>query len=101
MCVCVCVFSVGMTFSLHFVFYVISYISALGANRRVQYAVQRYETVGRPSLCLSVRPSRHPATASRCGGFAAVGQAARRYRSIAARPALSSKCEQCVTLNLL
>jgi len=28
-------------------------------------------------------------------GFAAVGPATRRYRSIAARPALSSKCGQC------
>jgi len=43
----------------------------------------------RASVCVSVRPSH------RCGGFAAVGPAARRYRSIAARPALSSKCEQC------
>ena len=44
-----------------------------------------YETDERPSVCPS----------HRCGGFAAVGPAARRYRSIAARPALSSKCEQC------
>ena len=36
----------------------------------------------RPSVCLS-----HPAVAHRCCGFAAVGPAARRYRSIAARPA--------------
>jgi len=38
----------------------------------------------------SVRPSArlfHPATARRCCGFAAVGSAARAYRSIAARPA--------------
>jgi len=38
---------------------------------------------------LSVRLS-HPAAARRCCGFAAVGPAARRYRSIAARPAVSS-----------
>ena len=44
-----------------------------------------------PSLCLS----HHSANARRCGGFAAVRPAVRRYRSIAARPALSSKCEQC------
>ena len=52
-----------------------------------------YETVGRPSVrlsvCLSVRVWRHTASARRCGGFAAVGPAASRYRSIAARPALS------------
>ena len=50
------------------------------------YAEGVYETVGLPSVSPSV-PS--------FGGFAAVGPAARRYRSIAARPALSSKCEQC------
>ena len=39
-----------------------------------------------PSVCLS-----HPSTAlAACGGFAAVGPAGRRCRSIAARPALSS-----------
>jgi len=43
---------------------------------------------------LSVRPSRHSDAARRCGGFAAAGPAARRYRSIAARPELNSKCEQ-------
>ena len=31
------VFSVGMDFSLHFVFYLILYISALVANKRVHY----------------------------------------------------------------
>jgi len=41
------------------------------------------------SVCLSVRLS-HPAAARRCCGFAAVGPAGRRYRSIAARPAVSS-----------
>jgi len=30
-----------------------------------------------------------------CSGFAAVGPADMRYGSIAARPALSTKCEQC------
>jgi len=51
------------------------------------------------SFRLPVRPSvpsfgrRTP----RCGGFAVVvvGSAARGYPSIAARPALSGKCEQC------
>jgi len=47
------------------------------------------------SVCLSVRPFHHPAATRRCGGFAAVGPAARRYRSTAALPALSSKCGQC------
>ena len=42
----------------------------------------------RPSVCLSVCLSH--LTAARCScGFAAVGPAARRYRSIAARPAVS------------
>ena len=51
-----------------------------------------YETAGRPSVCLS----RHSAAAPRCGGFAAVGPAGGRYRSIAAaRPARRSNCEQC------
>jgi len=35
----------------------------------------------------------------RCGGFAAVGPAGRRYQSIAARPALSSNCEQCYVVS--
>ena len=46
----------------------------------------------------SVRPgpSVRPITAARsCGGFAAVDPARGRYRSIAARPALGGKCEQC------
>jgi len=49
----------------------------------------------RPGVCPSVRPvclSHHSAGARRCSGFAAVG---RKYWSIAARPALSSKCDQC------
>ena len=41
-----------------------------------------YVTVGRPSVSLS-----YPAATRRCCGFAAVGPAARRYRSIAARSA--------------
>jgi len=41
-------------------------------------------------------PSVRPITAARsCGGFAAVDPARQRYRSIAARPALGGKCEQC------
>jgi len=47
------------------------------------------------SVRLSVCPARHSAAARLCGGFAAVGPASSRYRLIAARPALSSKCEQC------
>ena len=50
-----------------------------------------YATVGRLSVC----PSHSSAAARRCGGFAAVGPAGWRCRSIAARPALSSKREQC------
>ena len=55
-----------------------------GMRRRV------HQTVGRPSVCLSVCPSRHSATGRRCGGFAAVDPAGRRYRSIAAQPAVIS-----------
>ena len=54
----------------------------------------------RPSVCLSVCLSHHSAAARHCGGFAAVGPAASGYRSIAARPALSSKCEQCHVVKL-
>ena len=53
-----------------------------------------YETVRCPSVCLSYTPA-----AAACGGFAAVSQVGRRYRSIAARLApqhhdvqRSSKC---------
>ena len=53
-----------------------------------------YETVKQPSV-LSALPSRHSAAVCHCCRFAAVGPAGRRYRSIAARRALSSKCEQC------
>jgi len=45
----------------------------------------------RPSVC----PTHNSAAARRGGGFAAVGPAARRCRSIAARPTLTSRCEQC------
>ena len=45
-----------------------------------------YETVERPSI----RPSHHLNATRNCCRFAAVGPAARRYRSIAARLALSS-----------
>ena len=41
-------------------------------------------------VCLSVCPSVPSGRARRCGGFAAVGPVGRRYRSIAARPAVSS-----------
>ena len=52
------VISVGMANSLHFVFYLILYISALVANKRVHSMRSRvYVTVGctsvRPSVCLS------------------------------------------------
>jgi len=47
-------------------------------------------TVGvRPSVRLSLRLT-HPVAARRRCGFAAVRPAGRRYRSIAAQPALSS-----------
>jgi len=42
-------------------------------------------TIGRPSVCPIIRPP-HAAV----GGFAAVGAADSRYRSIAARPAVSN-----------
>ena len=41
-------------------------------------------------VCLSVCLSQLSIAAAACGGFAAVGPAGGRYRSIAARPALSS-----------
>ena len=69
----------------------------IDTTRSVQSRV--YETVGRPSVCLSVCPFHHSAAARRCGGFAVVGPAARRYRSIVARPALSSKYEQCYVVS--
>ena len=53
-------------------------------------------------LCLSVCPFVCPIyrtnAAAACGGFAAVGPAGRRYRSVAAWPALSRNCES-VTLS--
>jgi len=54
-----------------------------------------YVTARCPSVCLSVCLSRRSTAAAACDGFAAVGPAGRRYQSIAARPALSSNCEQC------
>jgi len=53
----------------------------------------KYVEQGLCNCQASIRPSvrlSHPAAARRGCGFAAVGPAARRYRSIAARPALSS-----------
>jgi len=53
-----------------------------------------YETTWcRPSVRLSVRPSRGPLEHTRCCMFAAVGPARRRYRSIAA--AAADECGQC------
>jgi len=52
-----------------------------------------YETVERPSVCLSVCLSHHPTAAAACGGFAAERRVHRMYRSIAAaagRPAAAS-----------
>ena len=46
----------------------------------------RNDTIRCASICPSVRLSRSPAAAA-CGGFAALGPAGRRYRSIAERPA--------------
>ena len=65
------------------------------------YTVNAWLTVGVidtarivcPSVCLS---HLSPAAAA-CGGFSAVGPAGRRYRSIAARPALSSNCRRAVS----
>ena len=48
-----------------------------------------------PPARLSVRPSHHSVGARSCDGFAAAGPAAGKYRSTAARPALSNKREQC------
>ena len=48
-----------------------------------------YETVERPSVCLSVHTIIRP-----LNDVAAVGQAV-RFPSIATWPALSSKCKQC------
>ena len=50
---------------------------------------------GRVSVCLSICLSHHSTTIRRCGRFAAVGPADRRYRSIAEWPSLSSDCKQC------
>ena len=49
----------------------------------MELVLQAYVTVRCPSVCLS-----HSPVVASCGGFAAVGPAGRRYRSIAARPAL-------------
>ena len=49
-----------------------------------------YETVKRPSVCLSYRST----AAAACGGFAAERRAGRRSRSTAGA-ALSNKCGQC------
>jgi len=51
-----------------------------------------YETVERPSVCLSVRAISRPPHAAAV--FAAVGPAATSYRPASARPALSRKREQ-------
>ena len=48
-----------------------------------------FETAEHQSVCLSLPSFGH------YDGFAAVGSVARRSRSIAAQPALGSKCEQC------
>jgi len=45
---------------------------------------------GTVSVCPSVCPFHLSTAATACGGFAAVGPAGRRYRSIPARPAPSS-----------
>jgi len=48
-----------------------------------------------PPVCLSICLSHQLAATLHCSGFAAVGPATRRYRSIAAQPALSTECKQC------
>jgi len=50
---------------------------------------------GTVSIRLSVCLSHLSTVAAACGGFAAVGPADKGYPSVAARPALSSNCEQC------
>jgi len=50
-----------------------------------------YAEQGLCNCLASVRLSAHPAAARRCCGFAAGCPAARSYRSIAARPAVSSR----------
>ena len=50
--------------------------------------------LSRVGIAHAPHQSHHSAAAHRCGGFAAVGPEGRRYRSIAAWPALSSICEQ-------
>jgi len=52
----------------------------------------------RPSVRLSV-PSIESTAAAACGGFTILDPARKRYRLIAARPSLSSNCEQCHVVN--
>jgi len=81
--------------------YIVSYRRSVSPLQRatspVAHTARRvYVTLRCPSVCLF-----HLSTsAAASGGFAAVGPACGRYRSIAARPAhsstaVSSKCEQC------
>jgi len=81
--------------------YIVSYRRSVSPLQRatspVAHSARRvYVTLRCPSVCLF-----HLSTsAAASGGFAAVGPACGRYRSIAARPAhsstaVSSKCEQC------
>jgi len=67
-------------------------IFILHSHRRCSYTMRQGLCSGRVSVRLFVRRSVSvmPTAAAACGGFAAVGPAARRYRSIAARPALST-----------
>ena len=56
-------------------------------HRRHSIRIRVYETVRYLSVFSSVRLSVRSPAAAACGGFAAVGPAGSRYRSIAARPA--------------
>ena len=61
----------------------------------VQYAAGKCLDTADGTVSLSGCLSHLSIAATACGGFAAVGPTDRRYRSTAARPALTSKCEQC------
>ena len=66
-------------------------VSVCGSLRRISN--------GTLSVRLSIQSIQSVEWCSSVRGFAAVGPAGRRYRSIAARPALSSNCEQCYVIS--
>jgi len=68
----------------------------LTVERSILFALlAQYAEQGLCNGTVSVCLSRLSTAAAACGEFAALGPAGRRYRSIAARRALSSNCEQC------